>query len=112
MTKAFVFNYIVGPHILAYKKKSIADVILVALLEFWANFWAKKFVMEGDRERGGFSSAKVLVSFPFFSFQMCSQVCRIPSVFQLVLARGGRYDQNLISRCENFYITITIYITI
>ncbi len=26
--------------------------------------------------------------------------------------RGGRYDQNLISRYDKFYITITIYITI
>ncbi len=26
--------------------------------------------------------------------------------------RGGRYDQNLISRYEKFYITITIYITV
>ncbi len=30
----------------------------------------------------------------------------------MVLPRGGRYDQNLISRYDKFYITITIYITI
>ncbi len=43
------------------------------------------------------------VLFHFLNFSQCV-VC--------MFGRGGQYDQNLISRYDKFYITITIYISL
>ncbi len=43
------------------------------------------------------------------SFQVSLKNCQ---GFSIPDGRGGQYDQNLISRYDKFYITVTIYITI